>query len=106
MAPGRPLNLTVDDVGATWAILCWQMPADTGRPGIARYTVLATNIEDNSTVSASTTDGGIVRELNLTDLLPGVDYEFRVQAVASNGGVENVGVFSRPVVANTSVTGT
>ena len=106
MAPGQPLNLSVDSIGAMWASLSWLSPVYEGRPGIARYTVIATNTDDGgSIVSSSTTDGGVVRELNLTGLLPGVGYEFRVQAVASERGVENESVFSSTVARNTIVTG-
>ena len=106
VAPGRPLNLSVDGIGAMWASLSWLSPVYEGRPGISRYTVIATNTDDGSIVSGSTTDGReVVRELNLTGLLPGVEYEFRVQAVASERGVDNEGVFSNTVASDTIVTG-
>ena len=105
VAPSRPLNLSVDSIGAIWASLSWLSPVYEGRPGISRYTVIATNTDDGSIVSGSTTDGGVVRKLNLTGLLPGVEYEFRVQAVASEKGVENEGVFSDPVARSTIVAG-
>ncbi len=103
VAPGQPGNLTVDDIGPTWAALCWQPPEFTGQPGIAKYTVIATNTEDGLTVPVSTTDA--TTNMRVTGLLPNSQYEFRVQAVAMVLDVANLGMLSLAAMGNTSLTG-
>ena len=103
MAPGVPLNLSGDDFGATWVVLCWLRPSDTGQPGIAKYIVSATpefeDPEDAETFISTLT------RLNMTDLLPNVTYKFRVQAVALSLDVKNPSLPSGPETITTATTG-
>ena len=99
-----PQNLTVDSIRSTWADLCWQRPQEVGQPGIAFYTVTARDTSGNSEmVSASTTSNAT--RLNMTNLLPGISYEFSVQAVAMVLDVEAASEFSATKTGTTSVTG-
>ena len=100
-APGTPTNLTVDSTGPTSAVLCWQQPAEVGQPGIAFYRVTATG--NGMMVMARTTDNST--RLNMTNLLPNVEYEFRVEAVAMVLDVDSPSPLSKPVTATTDVTG-
>lgn len=101
VAPGVPLNLSVDDSGATWVNMCWQMPSDVGHPGIDSYAVIATMVSDGRVIPFTST----ITRLNATGLLPNAEYEFRVQAVAAALGVENAGTLSDPFSITTMGTG-
>ena len=74
-----------------------------GQPGIAKYIVSATpefeDLEDAETFISTPT------RLNVTDLLPNVTYEFRVQAVALSLDVKNPSLPSGPETVTTSTTG-
>ena len=104
-APGQPSNLTVDSIGATWVVLCWQPPVMTGQPGIARYDILVRSIADNTiNFTVYTTDN--TTNLNVTSgLLPNTEYEFRVHAVAVRLDVVSQGQPSNVARGNTTVTG-
>ena len=74
-----------------------------GQPGIAKYIVSATpefeDLEDPETFISTLT------RLNVTDLLPNVTYEFRVQAVALSLDVKNPSLPSGPETITTATTG-
>jgi hypothetical protein len=74
-----------------------------GQPGIANYnvavTLLGVDLEDPDTLTSNAT------RLNVTGLLPNMDYEFSVQAVAAALDVENPSALSIPEPATTSTTG-
>ena len=102
VAPGKPLNLSVAELGPTWANLHWQEPLLGGVPGVARYVVMATG--DNVPVVTTTTELDVTR-LNMTGLLPNVTYNFRVQGVAKVLGVVNAGAFGDAMRGETETTG-
>lgn len=104
MTPGQPLNLSVVDLGATWAHLCWQAPSNEGEPGIARYNISATP-PSGVEVTAVTVDMSDATRLNVSGLLPNVEYEFRVRAVAMALDVQSAGLFSESEIRTTGVTG-
>ncbi len=94
MAPGQPRNLNLNSVGGTWISICWQPPTSIGEPGIARYIITATNLEDNTDMKVPISDNST--QFNVTGLFPSSMYQLRVQAVASafddgNVPVENIG---------------
>lgn len=101
VAPGAPLDLSVDDFGATWANLCWQRPSNMGQPGIAKYVVVSTPVSGGPEETFIST----LTRLNVTGLLPNVEYVFRVQAVAVALEVKNPSMLSEAVSITTETTG-
>ena len=102
MAPGEPLNLTVDSTGPTSANLCWQEPQETGQPGISHYTIIATDENDDEVTANTPTNA---TRFTMTGLLPNLAYQFRVQAVAMALEVKNSGDISEPASGMTTTTG-
>ena len=93
--PGPPTHLSVELIGATWAALCWVAPVDSAPPpSLTIYLVTAMDTQGNISDIISTS--GTISELNMTNLLPGISYEFVVQSVASFLGVES----ERSVISN------
>ena len=78
VSPSAPDNLLVEDVGKSWIVLSWFLIHDIE---VVTQIVLVTGggIEQNIT-----TDGNHTI-VNVTDLLPGNEYVFRIIAVASDG---------------------
>ena len=96
--------MSADFIGSTWASLSWTHPLQTGEPGIAFYTVIATDVSDGSMVTASTLSNSPAR-MNITDLQPNVAYSFRVQAVAMALDVSAESEFSNPITGMTTTSG-
>ena len=120
MAPSEPRNVSVDNIGITWAILSWERPEFLGSPPATMYRIFATASLDPSistvqTVSESLTGNDTltdnVTELltaNVTELLPGTEYSFVVAAISSVQSLELVtaeGPQSVAVFGTTNVTG-
>ena len=76
--PSPPTDITIQsvDIGSTYVRVCWQAPLFLGIPEVTRYEVTATPLGGGTPVTARTTDNS--RDVNMTGLLPGTNYEFRV----------------------------
>ena len=104
VAPGEPTDLDIESIEATQATLCWQAPQDIGQPGIAFYTITATDTANPSDVITANTATNSTT-YTMTGLLPNIAYEFRVQAVAMVLDVESPSGLSLPGTGTTDVTG-
>ena len=94
----------MESTGSTWGVLRWLQPTEVGKPGIAFYTVAVRDTSGNSEMFSVSTTGNATRK-NITNLLPGIIYQFRVQAVAKILNVEEASAFSGANLGTTSVTG-
>ena len=74
-----------------------------GVPELSRYQVTATPVGGGTSVTAGTTDNS--RDLNVTGLAPGTNYQFQVVAISEFGGVMGSSSQSEPGFANTTFTG-
>ena len=77
--PSAPVNLTLDSFGKSWVAFLWfQIPSEI---------VIESHIISVSGggMEWDITIDGDQSTLNVTDLLPGTEYEFRITAVASDG---------------------
>ena len=75
-----------------------------GQPGITFYTVTARDTSGNSEMVTASTTSNATR-LNVTNLLPGISYEFSVQAVAMVLDAGAASEFSATRTGTTSATG-
>ena len=91
------------DIGSTYARVCWQAPLFLGIPEVSHYEVTATPVSGGTPVTARTTDNS--RDVNVTGLLPGTNYEFRVVAISEFGDVVGSSSQSDPGFGNTTFTG-
>ena len=95
--PASPTNISVKDIGPTFATLNWVRPSNPGHPELSEYAIWyqrADGMGPNETLS--TTDSCI----NITGLAPGVSYRARVMASSQTF----MGNFSEPFVFLTSFT--
>ena len=99
--PGRPTQLSVDSIGATWALICWTAPS--GDSMISRYEILAREVDGSGLVNMTT--GNNSTFFNVTGLLPATTYSLSVVTVAEGGAVVARGSESEPEVDMTGVTG-
>ena len=81
--PGQPTELSVDSVGATWALICWTAPS--GDSMISRYEILAREVDGSGLVNVTT--GNNSTFFNVTGLLPATSYSLSVVAVAEGGDI-------------------
>ena len=83
--PGQPLNVAVENVGATWIHVCWGRPFNA-ESLISRYEITArpANV-DIAMVTVTTTNNSTF--FNVTGLLPGTTYDLTVVAVSQGGDV-------------------
>ena len=88
--PGAPTGLTAEATSTTSATLQWTAPASDGGAEITGYRV------DYSTDGGDYVEYGSAASTakDVSDLMPGASYQFRVAAVNSAG----VGAFSQPSV--------
>ena len=99
--PGQPTQLSVDSIGATWALICWTAPS--GDSMISRYEILAREVDGSGLVNVTT--GNNSTFFNVTGLLPAITYSLSVVALAEGGDVVARGSESEPEVDMTGVTG-
>ena len=100
VAPGKPEQVRVDSVGATWVYLLWRKPTEEGLPALTEYLITIVNTNHNEImtyVTATTND----TKINITNLLPKIRYEFFVQSV----NILLNSLFTSPVVATTNISG-
>ena len=77
--PSAPVNLTLDSFGESWVAFLWlQTPSEIDIAS-QRVSVSGGGLEWDITID------GDQSTVNVTDLLPGTEYEFRITAVASDG---------------------
>ena len=82
--PSAPQYLTANDTGATWVVLSWSQPTDTGLGGDLSYKVSYHDITGSSyTWTINTTN----LYHNVTGLFPNTTYTMTV--MADNGISEN-----------------
>jgi hypothetical protein len=99
-APSAPRSLTVstpalDSATGTYsATLTWDTPASDGGSPVTRYEVYYLNgILDMDFRWLEVPGGASARSVTFTNLLPGVQYEFKVRA---RNGVDNALIFQNP----------
>jgi titin len=84
LAPGAPLSLASSSVAATSLTLGWDLPTSNGGAAITDYKVeFSSNAGSTWTVIAH--DASAVRSFNVTGLLKGKSYQFRVSAINEIG---------------------
>jgi len=92
-APEGPLK--VSDVHAEGCKLSWKPPEDNGGQPIENYIIEKLDEALGRWVPAGETDGPVT-DFEVTDLIPGHKYKFRVKAVNKQGK-------SDPLTANQSI---
>ena len=104
--PSQPINIFIQsmDVGPTFARICWQPPSFRGIPGVSRYLITVTPVDGGADPLTFSTNNGI-RDFNVTGLVPGTRYEFRVAAISEYEGIIGRSPESDPVFTNTTYTG-
>ena len=90
--PGQPVTLREERVGATWIQITWESPPTIDFP-ITRYEVIARAANPNVIPKNMSTPNNNTF-VNITDLLPGTEYNFTVVAVIEAGEVVARGVES------------
>ena len=100
--PGPPSVPAVENIGATWARLCWNAPlvADST---ISRYQIIAREVGGQGIVTENTTTNATV--FNVTGLLPATFYSFTVVAISEGGDVIAVSQEGPAIEDTTGFTG-
>ena len=77
--PSQPINIFIQsmDVGPTFARICWQPPSFRGIPGVITVTPV-----DGGADSLTFSTNNSTRDFNVTGLVPGTRYKFRVAAIS------------------------
>ena len=79
VSPSGPVNLTLDSFGESWVAFLWlQIPSEID---IESYIISVSG----GRMEYDITIDGDLSTVNVTDLQPGTEYEFRIVTVASNG---------------------
>ena len=100
VAPSAPADLLVDWYGATWVFLSW-VQSDVGIPPLSRHIIFF----ESGGKTMNMIKEGIEPAANVTGLLPGTNYTFRVIAVSAFGDLQVLSSPSGPVTQTTSITG-
>ena len=77
--PSAPVNLTLDSFGESWVAFLWFQILNEIDIESHIISVRGGGLEWDITID------GDQLTLNVTDLLPGTEYEFRIASVASDG---------------------
>ena len=89
--PGAPTSVSAVAASTTRATLQWSAPASDGGAAITSYRIEYSQDSGGTYASLGNTDGAALTT-DVTDLTPGVTYQFRVAGVNSVG----IGEFSQP----------
>ena len=98
--PCEPSQLSVDSIGATWALISWTAPSNST---ISRYEILAREVDGSGLVNVTTDNNSTL--FNVTGLLPATNYSLSVVAVAEGGNVVARSMESESSQATTGLTG-
>ena len=101
MAPSAPEDLQVDQTGATWVTLSW-FQTSRSIPPLSRHVISV--MEEGGEERAVPVEGSN-SAVNMTGLLPGTLYMFRVVAVSEFADVQAPSPPSTTVNATTDTTG-
>ena len=82
--PDPPSVPAVENIGATWARVCWDAPLMAYSP-ISRYQIIAREVGGAGIVTENTTTNATF--FNITGLLPVTTYSFTVVAISEGGDV-------------------
>ena len=104
--PSQPISIFIQSmgVGLTFARICWQPPSFRGIPTVSRYLITVTPV-DGGADSLTFSTNNSTRDFNVTGLVPGTRYEFRVAAISEYEGIIGRIPESDPVFTNTTYTG-
>ena len=96
----------METIGATWVQICWEPPFNVEFP-ITYYEIIARATDDLGEIIRNMSTPDNVTFVNVTDLLPGITYNFTVVAVVQGGDIISRGPESLPLVdISTELTGT
>ena len=98
--PEVPVDLYLVEVGATWISFGWFLSND---PYLSHHVISVLNVKEGEVINI--TFEGSQPAVNVTDLLPGIEYNFTVVAVAVFDDIEAASLPSRPFSSTTSITG-
>ena len=98
--PAVPVDLYLINIGATWVAFGWFISND---PFLSHHVISILNVNKGEIVNRRFE--GSHAAVNVTDLLPGVEYNFTVVAVAVFEDVEAASLSSEPLTSTTTVTG-
>jgi hypothetical protein len=82
--PDPPSVPAVENIGATWARICWDAPTMANSP-ISRYQIIGREVGGAGIVVENTTTNATF--FNITGLLPATTYSFTVVAISEGGDV-------------------
>ena len=100
-SPSAPQNLTANDIGATWVVLTWSQPVDTGLGGDLSYKVFYQDIKRTLSNMTTTTTYH-----NVTGLSPNTTYTMTVTADNGIPGNEENRIVSVNVTTKATDTST
>ena len=83
VAPGAPQDIQISTIGSTFVTLLWASSINRGFPELSRHIILVSG----GGVMRNVTVEGSKPNTNVTGLLPGTEYIFRVVAVSVYGDV-------------------
>jgi hypothetical protein len=107
--PSAPRSLSFSKLTSTSMTLSWLAPMDDGGAAVSSYIVTRADHGPNGNgpdgPGKQYTSGGSTLSRNFTDLVPGTEYVYTIQAVNSSQHNSGIGVASDSftVVANTGV---
>ena len=105
--PGPPSIPVVENIGATWACVCWDAPVMADSL-ISHYQIRACNLNSSAeSNNLKATTNMITNDTfyNVTGLVPGTTYELTVVAVSQGGNIIAESQPSGPIINTTGVTG-
>ena len=98
--PEVPVDLYLVEVGATWISFGWFLSNDLF---LSHHVISVLNVKEGEVINITFEDSRPA--VNVTDLLPGIEYNFTVVAVAVFDDIEAASLPSRPFSSTTSITG-
>ena len=101
--PDKPAQVVVDNSGATWVVLNWNVPDNTSLNQISGYEILVREV-NSSRRHVNTTTNGTSTSFNITGLSPATTYDISVVAVSGGGDIIVKSTESTLVEVTTGVT--